>query len=340
MIALVACGPAAPAPVTSPGRGPVPAPAAVPANQPSGTRAPLDVLATLATETAFTLMRPASLRLELDHGVIEAPLDRAPPVEVVVLERIGRAVRVGIRLSHVRFAAWTEPRALFSPVLRDTVLDVGSSRTNVTLRAGALVEQVLETDRDRGRRGQTRVELHGAFEAQGWIASAALGTTTAARVSPFRIPRGGATTILPPGTIVRTEPRWASVAVATATSVIHADVVHALPDGWFEISYRDGSSLITGFTSIRLPRAPTRNVRHDPDLLPPIVPNATGLDRTCLYAEVDGLPIGALVGAQPIQLEAIRTGWARASVDTPWGAIAFVVRLRDGVPLICASDAP
>ena len=318
---LVACGAPAPsAAPASPARVPLP-------TRPARDRAPVDPLPLLAPEGApAAMVAPAAIALELGGAVIEAP-PPAAPISIAIVETVGDRVRAGIRLPHVRFAAWTHRRHLLAALVRDV------RSTGVALRAGTFVTRLEET-KDR-----VRVRYSGRIEIETWVSPADLALTTRTRTATRFTP--GKPLHAMPGMIIRAAPSWTSAQLAVMTQPLGLVELRDHPDGWKEVVYEDGNVHVEGFASKRLPPGRYHAPRPDAALAPiGIEPTATGVDGTCLHTAPDGEPIGYLVGTPPVAIASSTRGWVSLAVDTPWGAITFAARETDDGFARCDPSVP
>jgi hypothetical protein len=249
-------------------------------------------------------------------------IEGAPRLEVSVLEEQGGDVRVGVRLDHARFALWMAKTRLLALVAHDQRIDIsggfagGPDPIQVVLHAGAQVQRLARKD------GKTHVRYVGALEVEGWIPEAALTDRAPAGRTPLgRLPTGRTTLMLMPGAVIRVEPKWGAQQLAVVNQGYLVDEIQKIDQAWSEVAYEDGDIAVHGYVSKRDP--PGRTHRKPPvDPIPPLTPNATVADGTCLF--VAGEEVGFIVGAQPAIIErAARPGWFVLTIDTPWGPIGF-----------------
>jgi hypothetical protein len=325
-MALAACGGAAP-PVQG---GSGPAAHRTRANDPQA----VDPIAALApdreTEQVSWLV-PGRAQLEIGGTAIEAPGgDR--PIEVGVIERQGGLVRVAVRLEHARFSVWTDRARLFAMMVSDQRVDTGfgsamgagagteAGEIQVVLRRGARVRRLAHKE------GSTQVRFVGAVEVEGWVPDRSVGEAGPRRDRSGHVPSGRQTLMVMPGSVIRTEPRWASTALATLAEGYFVDTVRELDAAWVEVAYADADVSVHGYLSRHDP--PGRVHRgKDPETPPPAAtPNAKVASGTCLYARARGEAIGYVVGDRDVELEDLGDGWWSLAIDTPWGAIAFAAK--------------
>ncbi|HEV7554813.1 MAG TPA: hypothetical protein VGO00_05110, partial [Kofleriaceae bacterium] len=242
---------------------------------------------------------------------------------------------------HARFLVWSERDRLFAIVSRDVHVD-GSTymgppndQIEVILHAGARVRPLARKD------GRTQIRYFGAVEVDGWVPDDALGDRSR-RGSPMgQIPTGRPRLLVTPGTVIRSETKWASRELALMANGYNVDIVRRLDDEWLDVEYADGDVVVHGFVSQRLPPGALHRP-HPPDPPPtPISPTDMVPNATCLYARPEGEPIGYLVGDQRVELGAgDRLGWWKLAIDTPWGAMTFAARGATKLELLPCAPVP
>lgn len=274
---------------------------------------PLDVIATLsqALEMSASLV-PGPAQLEMGGATVDAP-EGTPAIEVDILEERGNHVRVGVRLSNVRFAMWTSRAHLLLELRRDVMIESGA-----VLRARARVHPLAH----EGER--TKVRYVGAVAIEGWVPDDALSERGPAyRIRPPST-AGRKQRMLIPGSIIRSEPKWSGKELAVLSHSYFLEEIQQLDGGWFEVAYEDGDVSVRGFVSKQAPPGRT----HRMPALEPTTPtpaNATVATHTCLYA--GGEPIGFLDGEQQVALRPGEgRGWMTLTLDTPLGPIDFTVK--------------
>jgi hypothetical protein len=336
VVLAAACGAPAPEPTT-----PAAAEPSAPARSRSGARAltaavsdPITALAPVPGGDVGWLV-PGRLQLELGGTPIDAPGgDR--PIEVVMLERHGGRVRAGVRLAHARFAAWTDEAHLLAVVVRDhRVASSPGAATSGTphamLRRGARVRRLAT------RPHHSLVRYVGAVEIEGWVPDEVLAQVAPAMPN-VRVPSSRKRMLVIPGSILRTEPRWAARTLATTTISTSLDIVRELDAEWAEVSLIDGEASVHGFVSRRAPPGRTHRPR-DPEVPPPaIVANARVASGTCLYARAGGEVVGYLVGDREVRIDDAGGTWSTLSIDSPWGPLAFAARRAPGGFAPCAPE--
>lgn len=323
---LVGCGgaavPAAPSPVK-----PV-------ASEPD--RPLVDPIAALAIENAeLSWAVPGPMRLELGGSALPAG-GSGRPVEVVQIDQQGSLVRVAMQLEIARFSLWIERANLLAVIKREVVLarlgppvatETGGD-IEVALRPGARVRRL-------GHRGhRTQVRYLGAVEVEGWVPDDALGDRARPRDGVGRVPTGRRTKMVISGAVIRSEPRWASAALATVNNGYFLDAIKDLDEAWTEVGYEDEDVRVHGYVSTRDPPGPVHRW-HETDATAVVVPTTTAASGTCLYARAKGEAIGYLVGNRPVALDDGGDGWPTLTIDTPWGPLPFTARGRAGELATC-----
>jgi hypothetical protein len=319
LVVLAACGgpvpPAAPRPASLGARPPVVARDA-PAVDPIAALAPSD--------DGIAWLVPGPMYLELGRRPIDGP-GGTRAIAIGVIDRQGNFVRAAIRLDHARFSAWTDRDRLLAQLARDQHVSQRPggempSEREVVLRAGAKVRRLAR------KAEWTQVRYVGAIEVEGWVPESMLAETGPRRDPIGRIPTGRRTLMVIPGAVVRTEPRWASRALATVATGYFLDTIQELDAAWVEVAYADGEVTLHGFVSRRDPPGRVHRSK-DPDVpLPVVVPNAKVASGTCLYSRSAGDPIGYVVGDRDVELDDLGGGWWTLTLDTPWGPIGFGAR--------------
>src|SRR4051812_37572087 len=107
--------------------------------------------------------------------------------------------------------------------------------------------------------------------------------------------------MLLPGAIFRTKPAWAARALATLADGYLVDTVKELEAPWVEVAYADDEVRMHAVVSKEAPPGRVHRPRER-DAARPIAPDATAPNGTCLYARIDGEPIGFIDGDRPVQL--------------------------------------
>jgi hypothetical protein len=170
------------------------------------------------------------------------------------------------------------------------------------------------------------VRFVGAVEVEGWVPDKLLGDGGPRRDPVGRFPSGRRTLMVTPGTVIRSEPRWAATALATMADGYFVDTVREVDAAWVEVAYADGDVSVHGYLSKQDPPGPVHRGK-DPEIPPPAAaPNAKVASGTCLYARARGEAIGYIVGDRDVELEDSGDGWWSLVIDTPWGAVAFAAR--------------
>jgi hypothetical protein len=243
---------------------------------------------------------------------------------VGVLERHGGELRIGVWLEHIRFALWTDRQWLLGIVTRRTRVrgDVpefvdyaAGDPAEVELEPGAAVRRLGHKD------GETRVRYLGDVEVDGWVPDEALADRAPAR-DFFRLPIMHSLSAAP-GSVIRSEPKWASRELAVMAYGFFVDELKTIDADWAEVVYADSDVRVHGFYSRNLP--PDRVHRpaapeHPPT---PVTPNAVAPSGTCVYARAGGDAVGFIVGDRDVDLEPGADGWSTLATDTPWGPIVF-----------------
>ena len=340
VVVVAACGGAlGPPPAPPPDR----APPAVQARPAIIERAHLDPIAALtpsegAAEGAeVSWLAPGGVQLEVGATMIEGP-GVVPPLEVAIIDEYGNLVRVAVRLGHARFSVWTERARLFALLRQDQRLGAGAHGATpgdpeVLLRAGAKVTRLAR------KKQWTKVRYLGAVELEGWVLEAALGD---------RAPRGPGSrsmfprrrTMVTRGSVIRGEPRWSARELAVVATTYFVESLRELDGDWMQVRYADRDVAVTGYLSKRAPPGRLHQRAADPQLAPvPTTPNVKVASGTCLYARVDGDPVGYLVGDHEVELAEAGSRWWHLALETPWGAIVFAARGPSAADLsACAPD--
>lgn len=329
VVAAVACG-GAPSSYTTSRQ-------AVVAKHTVHEREPVDPIAVITREpAAVSWLVPSSAQLELGGTSVHAS-DGAPPLKVVVIEDVGSSLRVAVRLERVRFAAWTERASLLAIVAHDqrvapraggNFIEVDHAEpTETMLRAGAVVRRLGHKD------GWTEVRYFGDVEIEGWLPDAAIADSGPPHDAP---PAANAhpTMSALPGTVIRSQPKWASTQLAVMANGRFVEAIHDVDDAWVEVRYRDGDVAVHGYVSRRDPPGHLHRP-HASEAPMPVIANHTLAAGTCLYARELGEALGYAVIDLPAALEpGQHTGWFAASVETPWGPIEFAVNGPDDHDLV------
>jgi hypothetical protein len=327
-IALLSACAAAPPPVAAPPPRPG-------ASQPA--RPPVDPIAALAGEPAeVAWLVPGPIQLELGGPTLAAG-GAGRPIEVAPIDDQGNLVRVAVRLEHARFSLWIDRGKLLAVLARDHKIDplgppVIGGDVQVVLHAGARLQRLGHKDH------ATHVRYLGELEVEGWVPDALLGERGRPRDGLGRIPTGRQTRMVTPGSVIRTEPRWASSALATTVNTGFLDVVERVDDAWLEVSYEDGDVSVRGFLSLRDPPGRVHHW-HERDAAS-AAPNGKVANGTCLYARAGGEPVGYVVGDRPAELEDAGDGWWTVTLDTPWGPLGFAAQGAADGPLAACGPRP
>jgi hypothetical protein len=311
-LAPPAAGMLAPAPGRAPGRTVV--------------SEPIDPITALTHDAvrARSWLVPGPIQLEL--GGTQLTTGRAArPIEVVAIDRQGNLERVAVQLDHARFSVWTDRAHLLAVIRRDVRVAAAAAapvgaEVGVVLRAGATVTRLAHRDRT------TQIRYLGALQVEAWVADELLSDRGPPRQPAGRIASGGRPQLVVPGTVIRSEPRWAARELAIMASGYFVDAIRDVDDAWAEVSYRDGDLAVRGFVSRRDPPGRVHRWGDGDRTAPTIAANATAASGTCLYARARGDAIGYVVGDRPAELEDTGAGWWSLSLDTPWGPLAFAAR--------------
>jgi hypothetical protein len=285
---------------------------------------PVDVVAALSAQPSDAAwMVPAAGQLTLGGGAL-TPRDDKDMFEVDVLEERGSDVRVGIRLSGIRFALWTARESLM-PALVSTeelrelpgVDRPATGDVKIVLREGA---RVIRLARERS---WTKVRYVGSLEAEGWVPTTSLAERGPAGRVTTRKYSSSRSTYATPGYAIRSEADRNGRLLATVSYSTSIQIVKQLDTRWAEVTFEDTDILVHGFGSKQEPPVPT-HPRRKVTFARPIGPHRVP-DKTCLYAGDEA--IGVVVGDAWGTLSAgMRTGWFTFTVDTAWDSIAFDVR--------------
>jgi hypothetical protein len=274
---------------------------------------------------------PGPVQLELGGPPIQAATS-TEPIAVLAIEDQGSAVRVGVRLDHVRFAVWTERARLLAIAARremvreragggDFVDLSQASPVAAEVKPGAHVRRLAHKD------GWTQLRYFGALEVAGWVPDDALVDRAAATDPIGRIPTGRQVLMVTPGAVIRTEPRWSARELAVMATGYFLDTIRDVDDSWVEVSYEDGDLAVHGYVSKHDPPGRVHRPQPASGAVTPTNPTATIASGTCLYARENADPIGYVVGDQHMDLEPTsHTGWYTLLIDTPWGPIAFAAQ--------------
>jgi hypothetical protein len=269
---------------------------------------------------------PGPLQLEAGAVAIQ-PVDSSKPIEVAVVDEQGRSLHVGVKLPAVAFGAWVERASLYSILARDTRVigrdgsDFQPATTGepieAMLKAGALVRRLAHQEH------WTRVRYFGGVEIEGWVPDDALADHGAAHDAGSLRARGSMVQTMLPGSVIRTEARWAAHALATTANTYFVDTIKEIDDAWLEVAFEDGDVKVHGFVS---KHDPPGRVHRPPEVenAQAIAPNGKLVAGTCLYVRAGGEPIGFAVQEAPAEIAAgTRADWFDVAVDTPWGPITF-----------------
>jgi len=326
LLAIAACGGAV-APPTAPA-SPTTKPAAVKADPAAPVLDPFVVFGADPDAYPLSYVVPGHAALELDGPQLEAPAGQGD-VAVTLLDEQSAMVRVAVRADGIAFALWTERPRLLGIVKYETRVSerigggwVGQDAPYAVLRSGALV-RVL------GRKGKwTQVRYYGALEIDGWIPDDALAWRTPERHKNIgRLPSGHQTLMVMPGTVIRTEPKWASDQLAIVALGYIVDNLQQLDDAWSAIAYDDGDVRVRGYASRHDPPGQVHRPREPEQPPVPLVTNAKVPRGTCLYAAMHGEQIGFLLADHDAVLSSGRSaGWWEITLETPWGPIAFAAQ--------------
>lgn len=288
---------------------------AYPVADPIGALAPVE-------DGQVSWLVPGRVQLERAGATIDAPGGNRP-IEVVLLDRNGSAVRVGVRLEHARFALWSDASRLLGVLKTEQELTPMSAVRNgnvfVTLKPGARVRKLAR------KNAKTQIRYVGTVEVEGWVPDAAL-TDAGPSERNVRIPSARRSLMVIPGTVIRVEPKWAGTELATTATSSFLEIVKEIDEAWVDVSYNDREVSLRGFLSRRAPPGKVHRPK-DPDVPPPtMTPNVKVASGVCLYAKRGGEPVGYIVGDRDVQLDNAGTGWWTLAIDSPWGAIAFIAK--------------
>ena len=316
---LVACSaPAVPPPAPPPTPPRAPAAARVPDEV-----APIDPIAALAPVEQVSYLIPGRVQLELGGQTIDAP-GGTKPLEVSIVARHARLVRVAIRLPHARFSVWTKASGLLAVLARDFHVMPShrpDDETRVVLRAGAVVR------RRARKQKRSHVRYVGGVEVEGWIPDELLVETGRRKGHIRRFVRPGRMSRqhVFPGAVIRREPRWSGQQLAVAANAYSLDTVRDIDAAWSLVAYDDADVGVQGFVSRRDPPGRVHRPRDPALALQRITPTGKVASGTCLYsrAERDAEPIGYIVGDRDVMLDELGTGWWSLTIDSPWGPLAF-----------------
>jgi hypothetical protein len=272
---------------------------------------------------------PKTGQLEPGGPALTVP-EGAAPVQVVVLEKHGADVRVGVWLEHVRFALWTDKQWLLATVREPVRVSSGGGGDFVDLSRGDPVEVELQPGahvrRIAHKDQRTQIRYIGAVEVDGWIPDDALALRAPPADPVGRIPSGRPTLMVTPGAAIRTEPRWGTRTLAVMANGYFLDTIQELDDGWVEVGYADGDVRVHGYVGKHEPPERTHRPHADENPPPPTATNQLVPAGTCLYAKRGGEPIGFVAIDAPFDVEDAEPGWWTVTTDTPWGPVTFVAQ--------------
>jgi hypothetical protein len=322
IVALVACGGSAPTTTTTTTHAP--------SHVKHHDRAPVDPIAALEGvpgETSYVV--PGAASLDLGGTRIDAP-DGGSELMVQLLDEAGDQVRVGVRAPRVRFALWMPRAQLLGVITRDVVVSDRASTPSPAFGVDAdaapaahLVKPAFVRRFDR-KNGWTHVRYVGAFEIDGWVPDDAVSD----RMPPVDHGGGGmffhSPRLVTPGAAIRAEPRWGGRVLAAVAGGYRVDEVRVVDKQWLLVGYMDMEMSVRGFLDPQAPPVAThrRAAREVP--VPQVATNGTAPDKTCLYANAGGEPIGFIEGGLPAAIDRSgRDDWWTVAIDTAWGPIAF-----------------
>lgn len=303
--------------------------AASPRTPVSADKPPIDPIAALAPPddgAAVATVIPGPIQLELGRTAIASTARK--PTKVAPIDREGNLVRVAVRLEHARFSVWLDHKYVLPMIQRDVKIDppggpLFGTDVELILHAGAVVQRLAHRDRDK----KTQIRYDGAIEVEAWIADGALGDAGHPAEHVGRIPTGRPTYMVLPGTVIRSEPRWAGTnnQLALVANGYALDTIRELDAAWAEVGYEDGDVSVRGFVSRHDPPGALHQGR-DGDVAV-VTPNAVIASGTCLFARAGGEPIGYIVGDQPVGFDdGGSAGWWEVTIDTPWGPLGFAAK--------------
>lgn len=292
---------------------------------------PIVVLSADPDAYPFSYVVPGRASLEHDGVQIEAPAGQNE-IAVTLLEQQAASVRVAVRADGIAFSLWSERPRLLGIIKHDIRASermgggwVGQDAPYAVLRAGALVRVLGHKDK------WTQVRYYGQLEIDGWIPDDALTWSAPERHNNVgRFPSGAQTLMVLPGTVIRTEPKWAADQLAVVALGYIVDNIQQLDDAWSIVAYDDGDVHVRGYASRRDPPGQVHRPRQADAPLPPLATNAKLPRGTCLYAASRGEPVGFLLADHDAAIAADRTaGWFDVTLETPWGPIAFAAKGPD-----------
>lgn len=323
---IAACGGAVTPPAAP--TSPTTKPASVKTDPGAPVLDPFVVFAADPDAYPFSYVVPGHAALELAGPQLEAPAGQGE-VAVTLLDEQATMVRVAVRADGLAFALWSERPRLLGIIKRDTRVSerigggwIGQDAPYALLRGGALVRVLGHKDK------WTQVRYYGALEIDGWIPDDGITWRTPERHKNIgRFPSGHQTLMVMPGTVIRTEPKWASEQLAIVALGYIVDNVQQLDDAWSAIAYDDGDVRVRGYASRHDPPGQVHRPR-EPETPPvPLVTNAKLPRGTCLYATMRGEQIGFLLADHDAVLSSGRSpGWWEVTLETPWGPIAFAAQ--------------
>jgi hypothetical protein len=318
LVALAACGGAAPAQPTPPDN-PTPGRVLKPRNEEAP---PVDPIVALATPDVVSYLVPGRVQVELGGTPIDGP-GGTKPIEVSIFDQQGNLVRAAVRLPHAHFSVWTDRARLWSFISRDVLASRfdHTQKTYARLRAGAVVQRIKQ------EKERTRVRYNGAVEIEAWIPNEDLADRGPPRRRAHKFPRGGARPMhVFPGAVIRREPRWGSDELAVVINTYSLDILEEIDRVWAIVAYDDADVSVQGFLSRRDPPGRTHRLK-DPEVAPQtITPTAKLPSGTCLYTHVKGEAVGYIVGDSDVALDDVGAGWWTVTIDTPWGPIPFAAQ--------------
>ncbi len=337
ILLLASCGGAAPPSLPA---APVEKPAVRAVTAKTDVIDPMAALAATTYPKSFIV--PGLASLDLGGPSIQAP-PAQPELAVTIIDEQSAMVRVAVKLDKLAFALWTERPRLLEVVTSNEVVhkSAGGGYQVLTEDAPVAIVHAGAHVRVLGHQASwTHVRYLGALEIEGWLPDAALGDrTTADPPGHSRYPTGLPTLMVTPGTIVRTEPKWAADQIAVMANGYFLDTIKAIDDEWALIGYEDGEIRVRGFASRRSPPGRVHKPHELEGAPAAITANGIALHGTCLYAKPHGEAIGFVTADAPVEVSAGRSPqWFTLTFDTPWGPLLFAAHGTSDADLdLCAS---
>ncbi|MFT3696009.1 MAG: hypothetical protein QM831_22925 [Kofleriaceae bacterium] len=292
--------------------------------------AAIDVITALSTPEKFpqSFIVPGAASLELDGTPIQAP-PAQPELQGVIVDEQTDSVRVAMHVDGLAYALWTE---------RARLLGIVKHQGRITQRRGELYDRALDepfAELNQGARVRMlkrdkeweQVRYLGSLELDGWIRYDDLvDRSTDVIVQHGRWPTGLPTITATPGTIIRTEPKWAGDQnqLGIMANGYFLDHVKDIDDVWIEVVYEDSDIKVRGFVSKQDPPGHVHKP-HEAETPPAkIQPTGQIAANTCLYAKPNGEAIGFAMTSKDAELSSGRSpGWYTVTVDSPWGPLTF-----------------